>query len=312
MASEISLGKSYVTSTTEGPRPARVANTSLATRAAALRFLIGGGLLLPALLVLVVAFIYPVFLILLRSVTLPQFGFQNYIALWSVPANLLIIRKTFSVALWTTIICLLVAYPFAYYVSRLSTAKARIFLFLSLAPLFTAILARLYAWTVILGRCGVINETLIGLGIIDHPLALLFTPLAVTIGMVHVLLPYMILVLYSVMIKIDPAMLEASKTLGAGALQTFWRVFLPLSMRGVYAGSLLVFIIALGFFVTPAVLAGGDHLTVSVYIEQQIMVLRWGTASAMAAILLAVSVVIFLLFDRLFGAQTLMTGGLRK
>lgn len=269
-------------------------------------------LLLPALLVLVVCFIYPVLLILLKSFNTPAWGFQNYVSLWAVPANVLIVRKTFMVALWTTIVCLTIAYPFAYYVATLPARTARMFLLLSLAPLFTAILARLYAWTVILGRRGVINEFLLSIGIIDRPLSLLFTPLAVTIGMVHVLLPYMILVLYSVMVKIDPAMLEASRTLGAGSTQTFLRVFLPLSMRGVYAGSLLVFIVALGFFITPAILAGGDHLTVSVYIEQQIMVLRWGTASAMAAILLAVTVVLFLGFDRLFGAQTLMTGGFRK
>jgi ABC-type spermidine/putrescine transport system permease subunit I len=279
---------------------------------AALRYTLAALLLLPALLVLMVVFVYPVFLILLKSFNTPVWGLQNYASLWSVTGNVLIIRKTLFVAFWTTLICLLIAYPFAYYVSTLPARKAKIFLFLSLAPLFTAILARLYAWTVILGRRGVINEFLMNIGIIDHPLSLLFTPLAVTVGMVHVLLPYMILVLYSVMAKIDPAMLEASRTLGAGSTQTFWRVFLPLSMRGVYAGSLLVFIVALGFFITPAVLAGGDHLTVSVYIEQQIMVLRWGTASAMAAILLAVTVVLFLGFDRLFGAKTLMTGGLRK
>jgi len=113
-------------------------------------------------------------------------------------------------------------------------------------------------------------------------------------------------------VKIDPAMLEASRTLGAGSFQTFFRVFLPLSMRGVYAGCLLIFIVALGFFITPAVLAGGDHLTVAVYIEQQINVLRWGTASAMATILLTVSIVIFVVFDRLFGTKTLLTGGIRK
>lgn len=273
---------------------------------------LGLALLAPALLILTIVFLYPTLLILLRSVTVPEFGFQNYESLWSVRANVQIIGKTFSVALWTTLVCLVIAYPFAYYVAQQSRAKARLLLFLSLAPLFTAILARLYAWTVILGRRGVINETLLALGIIDRPLNLLFTPLAVTIGMVHVLLPYMILVLYSVMVKIDGSALEASRTLGANGFQTFRRVFLPLSMRGVYAGSLLVFIVALGFFITPAVLAGGDHLTVAVYIEQQISTLRWGTASAMATILLVSSIAIFLVFDRLFGTKTLLTGGTRK
>ncbi|HWK97284.1 MAG TPA: ABC transporter permease [Pseudolabrys sp.] len=279
---------------------------------AALRFATAALLLLPALAMLLVCFVYPVFLILLKSFNTPDWGFQNYQALWHVQGNVLIIRKTFMVSFWTTLFCLLIAYPFAYYVTTLPPRRAKIFLFLSMAPLFTAILARLYAWTVILGRRGVINEFLMSVGIIDRPLTLLFTPLAVTIGMVHVLLPYMILVLYSVMMKIDPAMLEASRTLGASPAQTFRRVFLPLSMRGVYAGCLLVFIVALGFFITPAVLAGGDHLTVSVYIEQQIMVLRWGTASAMASILLVVTIIMFVGFDRLFGAKTLMTGGLRK
>lgn len=292
--------------------PSTAAGLSSPGSVAVLRFATTALLLLPALAMLLICFVYPVFLILLKSFNTPDWGFQNYIALWKVQGNVLIIRKTFTVAFWTTLFCLLIAYPFAYYVTTLPPRRAKIFLFLSLAPLFTAILARLYAWTVILGRRGVINEFLIATGIIDRPLSLLFTPLAVTIGMVHVLLPYMILVLYSVMIKIDPAMLEASRTLGAGSTQTFRRVFLPLSMRGVYAGCLLVFIVALGFFITPAVLAGGDHLTVSVYIEQQIMVLRWGTASAMASILLVVTVIMFVGFDRLFGAQTLMTGGLRK
>jgi len=281
-------------------------------RQAPLHLALGLALLAPALLILTLVFLYPVLLVLLRSVTVPELGFQNYVSLWSVPANVLIIRKTFSVALWTTLACLVIAYPFAYYVSQLPKKTARLLLFLSLAPLFTAILARLYAWTVILGRRGVINETLMGLGLIEKPLDLLFTPFAVTVGMVHVLLPYMILVLYSVMVKIDGAMLEASRTLGAGGFQTFRRVFLPLSMRGVYAGSLLVFIVALGFFITPAVLAGGDHLTVAVYIEQQISTLRWGTASAMATILLVASIAIFLVFDHLFGTKTLLTGGTRK
>ncbi|HLJ62600.1 MAG TPA: ABC transporter permease, partial [Stellaceae bacterium] len=217
-----------------------------------------------------------------------------------------------GIALWTTLVCLVLAYPYAYHISSLPPRSARIFVFLSFAPLFTAILARLYAWTVILGRRGIINDTLVQLGLIDHSLKLLFTPLAVIIGMVHVLLPYMIIVLYSVMVNIDRGLIEASRTLGAGRIQTFWRVFLPMSLRGVYAGSLLVFIVALGFFITPAVLGGAEQLTMAVYIEQQVNILRWGTASAMAVILLAVTVALFIAFDRLFGTQRLITGGTRK
>lgn len=281
-------------------------------RAGAAHRLAGYLLILPIVLLLLVFFVYPVLVILLRSFTEPHLGFQNYVALWEAPANVTIVRKTFGIALWTTLICLILAYPYAYHISAMRPRTARIFVFLSLAPLFTAILARLYAWTVILGRRGIINETLEQLGLIDHSLKLLFTPLAVTIGMVHVLLPYMIIVLYSVMVNIDRGLIEASRTLGAGRVQTFWRVFLPMSLRGVYAGSLLVFIVALGFFITPAVLGGAEQLTMAVYIEQQVDILRWGTASAMAVVLLTVTVALFVVFDRLFGTQRLITGGTRK
>jgi ABC-type spermidine/putrescine transport system permease subunit I len=150
------------------------------------------------------------------------------------------------------------------------------------------------------------------LGLVDQPLDLLFTRGAVLIGMVHVLLPYMVIVLYSVMVGVNPALLEASRTLGAGRVQTFFRVFLPLSMPGVYAGTLLVFIIALGFFITPAVLGGGQELTIAVFIEQQVSILRWGRAAAMAVVLLVLTVALFMAFDRLFGTQRLLVGGLRR
>jgi ABC-type spermidine/putrescine transport system permease subunit I len=281
-------------------------------RAEAIRPVVGLALLLPVCLLLFIFFIYPVAQILLQSFTEPTLGLQNYIALWRTPANLAIVENTFAIALWTTLICMVLAYPYAYHISRLKPGAAGIFIFLSFVPLFTAILARLYAWTVILGRRGIVNNLLIALGLIDRPLSLLFTPLSVTIGMVHVLLPYMIIVLYSVMLSIDRGLLEASRTLGANRFQTFWRVFLPLSMRGVYAGALLVFIVALGFFITPAVLGGADQLTMAVYIEQQVNILRWGTASAMAMVLLTITVALFIVFDQVFGAQRLITGGSRR
>lgn len=269
-------------------------------------------LLAPVTLLLLLFYLYPVAQILLRSVTTPDFGFGNYTALWRVPANIGMMRNSFAIAFWTTLICLVVAYPYAYHITRLRPGLARVFLFLSFAPLFTALLARLYAWTVILGRRGIVNTALIGLGIIDRPIPLLFTRSAVIIGTVHVLLPYMVVVLYSVMIGIDRNLLDASRTLGASPAQTFRRVFLPLSMRGVYAGALLVFVIALGFFITPAVLGSGDMQTISVFIEQQANILRWGPASAMATVLLAVTVALFIVFDRVFGAKRLITGGTRR
>jgi ABC-type spermidine/putrescine transport system permease subunit I len=199
------------------------------------------------------------------------------------------IRNSFSIAFWTTLFCLIIGYPYTYHIAGLRPGAARVFVFLSFAPLFTALLARLYAWTVILGRHGIVNDTLLSLGLIDRPLNILFTPPAVIIGTVHVLLPYMVMVLYSVMRGIDRGLLDASRTLGAGTWQTFRRVYLPLSMRGVYAGTLLVFIVSLGFFITPAVLGSGEQVTMAVYIEQQVNMLNWGTASAMATVLLVIT-----------------------
>ena len=272
----------------------------------------GAFLLLPISFFLIVFYIYPVADVLLRSFTVPTLGLQNYVTLWQAPANVAMIRNSFSIAFWTTLFCLLIGYPYTYHIASLRPEIARVFVFLSFAPLFTALLARLYAWTVILGRHGIINDALLSLGIIDRPLNLLFTPVAVIIGTVHVLLPYMVMVLYSVMRGIDRGLLDASRTLGAGTWQTFRRVYLPLSMRGVYAGTLLVFIVSLGFFITPAVLGSGEQITMAVYIEQQVNILNWGTASAMAMVLLVVTVVLFLIFDRTFGAQRLITGGTRK
>jgi putative spermidine/putrescine transport system permease protein len=280
--------------------------------AAARNALKGAFLLLPISLLLIVFYLYPVADVLLRSFTEPTLGLQNYEALWRAPANVAMVENSFSIAFWTTLFCLLIGYPYTCHIASLRPGIARVFVFLSFAPLFTALLARLYAWTVILGRHGIINDALLSLGVIDRPLNLLFTPVAVIVGTVHVLLPYMVMVLYSVMRGIDRGLLDASRTLGAGTWQTFRKVYLPLSMRGVYAGTLLVFIVSLGFFITPAVLGSGEQITMAVYIEQQVNILNWGTASAMAMLLLVVTVVLFLIFDRMFGAQRLITGGTRK
>ena len=148
--------------------------------------------------------------------------------------------------------------------------------------------------------------------LIDEPIDLLFNRTAVIIGMVHILLPFMIIVLYSTMIAIDRELQDAARSLGASGLQTFRRVLLPLSMPGVYAGVLLVFIISLGFFITPAVLGGGGDITIAIFVQQQVSILNWGVASAMSMVLLVVTIVLFLVFNRLFGAERLVAGALRR
>jgi putative spermidine/putrescine transport system permease protein len=269
-------------------------------------------LLLPTLLLLVLIFLYPLAVVLSRSFTEPHLGLQNYVALYWSQAFRNILVNTFEIAGWTTAICLLLGYPFSYQLARLPKRWAQPLLGLCMIPFFTAILARLYAWTIILGDAGVINTYLLQWGIILHPISLLFNRTAVIIGMVHVMLPYMVIVLYSQMVGIDRSLLDAATSLGASPLAGFRRVFLPLSMPGTYAGTLLVFIISLGFFVTPAVLGGGRDVTIATFVRQEIGVLDWGAATAMSMVLLLVTVGLFFLLDRVFGTERLLVGGLRN
>jgi len=237
---------------------------------------------------------------------------ENYKSLWDSTAFRRIMNITFQIAIMTTVVCLIVGYLFAYKLSMMPRGRAGLFLMVAMVPFWTAILARLYAWTIILGRRGVINEFLIDRGIIDQPMDLLFNRTSVIIGMVHVMLPYMIIIMYSTMISIDRALLEASRSLGASGWQTFRTVFLPLTMPGVYAGTLLVFIISLGFYITPAVLGGGSDTTISMFISEKVRIQDWGVATAMGAVLLTVTLILYFIFNKLFGTERLITGALRK
>lgn len=292
--------------------PEALAEVSARQRMFDLRSAAGLLLLLPSLLLLLVLFIFPLGVVLSRSFTDPHFGLQNYTALWQSRAFRNILINTFEIAAWTTVICLVLGYPFSYHLSRLARRPAQILLGLCLVPFFTAILARLYAWTIILGDAGILNSYLLHWGVIQHPLSLLFNRVGVIVGMVHIMLPYMIIVLYSAMAGIDRSLLDAARSLGAGPFSAFRRVFLPLSMPGTYAGCLLVFIISLGFFVTPAVLGGGRDVTIATFVRQEIGVLDWRAAAAMSMVLLLVTVGLFLVLDRVFGTERLLVGGLRK
>ena len=250
--------------------------------------------------------------VLLRSLNDPDPGLDNYRQLYNSAGFRAVFRKTFEIAGMTTLVSLLLGYPFAFHLSQMPRRRAGIFLILSTVPLWTAILARLYAWTVLLGRRGIINRYLQSLGITDEPLDLLFNRTAVVIGMVHVMLPLMIIILYSVMRGIDPSLSEAAQSLGASGLQTFRRVFLPLSMPGVYAGSLLVFLISLGFFIAPAILGGGGDITIAMFVQTEVSIYNWGVASAMSMVLLLATLVLFYFFNRILGAEQAVIGGIRK
>jgi ABC-type spermidine/putrescine transport system permease subunit I len=172
---------------------------------------------------------------------------------------------------------------------------------LILLPFWTSVLVRSYAWMVLMGRHGLINETLLWLGMIERPLRILNTPLATQIAMTHILLPYMILPIANALRQIDPSLARASSGLGATPWATFRQITLPLSMPGVAAGVLLVFVLALGFYITPAMIGGPSEITLSMLIAQQVDRLNWAYAATLSAVLLATALAIIAAFFRLLG-----------
>ena len=286
-----------------------------------LRYLL---LVAPGVLFLFVFYGYPVAAMLMRAFNDPVWGFANFDKLtvirshedwylFSMPMNayIRVFTITLRIALVVTVITLLLAYPVAYVLSSISAAKANLLMILVLVPFWTSILVRSYAWMVLLGREGTINRILIRSGIRDEPMQLLNTRFAVYVGMVHILLPFMILPLYSVMRGIDRNYLRAAENLGGRPSQVFRHVFLPLSLPGIGAGSLVVFILSLGFYITPALIGGPRDVMISMMIFQQVNVPNWGFAAALALILLVIAMVIYLVFNKILGVEQLY-GGTRK
>jgi len=213
-------------------------------------------LILPLILYMSFFYVYPLVRMLAMSFFSPQFTLRHYREFIETGVYLQSLYITLKISTLVTILCLLIGYPLAYYLSGLPSHKANVLLTFVLVPLWTSILVRTYAWIMILGRNGILNQTLMKLGLIDEPIKIIYNTLGVCIGMTHVMMPFMVLSLYSVMTGIDRDLLKAAQNLGARPLETFRRIFLPLSMPGIFAGSVLVFIISVGFFVTPALLGG--------------------------------------------------------
>ncbi|HEX2885902.1 ABC transporter permease [Vineibacter terrae] len=270
---------------------------------AALRALdlrIFGIFLLPSLLFVGVVFVYPVLKILLISVTDPQPGLGNYMLLVENPALRRVFITTIRIAVLTTLISTLIGYLLAYRMHVAKAGELRIIIFCLMFPLWTSVLVRAFAWVALLQNNGIVNAALLGLGAIDQPLPMSRNELGVLIGMVHVMVPYATLPIYSAMKGIDPRLMQAARSLGAGAWPTFWRIFMPLTLPGVGAGMILVFITSIGFYVTPIVLGGGKVVMVAEYISVQITeTLRWGLGSMLATVLLAVVLLFVFAFRRL-------------
>jgi putative spermidine/putrescine transport system permease protein len=258
-----------------------------------------GPLVLPAVLLFTAVYLYPLSRLVAWSLFTPAFSLQHYRALLAEPAYLTAFVNTVNLSVSVTVTTLVLGYPVAYLMTTLSPRARAVVLACVLVPFWTSILVRTFAWMVLLGRNGLINGALIALGVVTAPLPMIHNYIGVQIGMVHVLLPLMILPLYSVMVRIDAAWLRAARSLGAQPRQVFLHVFLPLSLPGIGAGCALVFLSSIGFFVTPALLGGPKQITIAMLIDLMINdLLNWGLGAALALMLLLVVTVLFLLFQR--------------
>ncbi len=256
----------------------------------------------PAFLFLFLVFVVPLSSLLLRSVTDPVLGFGNYEHLLSDLTYGRVLLNTFMVATVVTIVTLLLGYPVAWLLVILPTRVSRWMLAIILLSMWTNLVARTYAWLVLFQRTGVINRMLMEIGLIDTPIPLIGNLAGVTIGMTYIMLPFIVFPLQSSLAAIDPAIMQVAAISGARPYQVFFRVLLPLSLNGICAGGLMVFVMALGYYITPALLGGTSTMMLAELIAVQVQsLLNWGLGSAAAFILLAVTLALYALYARGLG-----------
>jgi ABC-type spermidine/putrescine transport system permease subunit I len=264
--------------------------------------------LYPALLFLGFFFVYPVTQLLGLSIVDNQGALttEHYARLLTTGVYGRVLLITLKIAGWTTLLSIIAGYPVAYLLATVKGSTRNTLIIWVLMPFWTSFLVRTFAWIVLLGRRGAVNEFLISIGIIDMPIRMIFNFTGVMIGMVHALMPLCVLTMLSVMENIDANLPRAASTLGARGGQSFWRIYFPLSLPGVGAGALLVFITALGFFITPQLLGGArEQMIVQSIIFQIQEVLNWAFAGAVSMLLLVTVLIIFYFYDRLLGLSTL-------
>ncbi|GAX88982.1 ABC transporter permease [Effusibacillus lacus] len=271
--------------------PVRVPTVSKLFAISGLKWLL---LLIPLLYVLV-TLAFALFSILKLSVMDKNgFTFAWFARFFTEPVYVQVLFLTMKTAFIVTVVSLLIAYPIAYVLAKLeSKLWKQIILGVILVSFWISLLVRTFAWTVLLQKNGVVNKLLLSLGIIDKPLDLLYNTTGVVVGMTHILVPYMILSLYAVMEGIDRNLLKAAEGMGARPWKAFVDIFLPLSLPGVLSGSLLVFVLGIGYFITPALLGGNENTMISQLIFQQTnIVLNWNFAAAIAVVLLITTLIL--------------------
>ena len=265
----------------------------------------------PALLAIVLIVVIPVgWLFYLSFIGSDgQLSLENYQKMIQYKSYARVFLTTFQVSILTTLLCILIGYPLAYFLAILPQRMAGFFMLAVLLPFWTSLLVRTYAWLVLLQRNGILNDLAISAGIWDSPVRLVHNMTGTLIGMAHIMLPFLILPLYGSMRKIERDLMHAASNLGASPIQAFWKVYFPLSLSGMVAGSLIVFVLCLGFYVTPAVLGGGRVVMVATQItailENQF---NWGAASALGVVLLILTIIILYLAARFLKLDAALFG----
>ncbi len=265
----------------------------------------------PALLITVAIILIPVgWLFYLSFVGNDgQFSLENYQRMLEYKSYARVFVTTFQVSILTTLLCILIGYPLSYFLAILPPRMAGIFMLAVLLPFWTSLLVRTYAWLVLLQKNGILNDFAISAGLWDSPIKLVHNMTGTLIGMAHIMLPFLVLPLYGSMRKIERDMMHAAANLGASPIQSFWKVYFPLSLSGMVAGSLIVFVLCLGFYVTPAVLGGGRVVMVATQItailENQF---NWGAASALGVVLLFATLIILYIVSRVFNLDAALFG----
>jgi len=246
-------------------------------------------MLLPAILLLVAFFLVPTLDIVKSSVFDPELTGRHFSRALFVDVYVKVLWWTISVSLAVALLCALIGYPAAYFVVQRPRHQQFLLIFLILIPLWMSVLIRSYAWMVLLGREGIVNSSLILVGLTDTPLKLLYTTGAVVVALVQILLPVQIVTAYSSMVDIDLSLLRAARILGAKQWQAVLRIFVPLSLDGVFSGAIIVFMISMGSFITPALVGSRKDIMLGNLIEFQVTQLNWGFAAALGVILLVSS-----------------------
>ena len=264
----------------------------------------------PLLVYLAVFFIYPLLSFLPTSFYYEDaFSFEKYVRAFTKPVYLRILRISFMIAASTTLITLILAYPVAYlFTNSTGKIKGLITVFIIL-PFWTSIIVRMYAWMSLLGHNGIFNRLLMEGGIISEPIPMMFNRFGVLVGMVHFMLPYMVLSIYAVMSGIPHVYMQAGANLGAPPLKRFVKIYLPLSMPGVGAGCLLVFILALAFYITPALLGGLKDTMIAQIIEQEMKeTFDWPFAAALSTILIIVTTTLYVIYNKVMSIERIYEG----